>query len=103
MDLVVRLQRTPSYARALISYWPAVSPDAGRSFWSSDENNGGSVFPTVSPLTDEEIGQVGSLPWDGANGPRSVDLGDSKESIEFHKFEYVDYVENLYKRSSPWH
>jgi hypothetical protein len=39
---------------ALSSFWPAVAPDAGRSF---------SVhFPTATPLTDEEIGSVGELP-----------------------------------------
>jgi len=83
---------------ALSSFWPAVSPDTGRSFWQPDNIDDSPVYPTVSPLTDEEIGQVGNISWDGSNGPRSIDLGDGKESIEYSKFEFIDYVENMIQK-----
>ena len=70
---------------ALSTFWPAVAPDAGRSF--------SAVFPTVSPLTDEETGQVGTLPWDGVAGPRVVQAGGT-ELVEYASFPFVDYVEN---------
>jgi hypothetical protein len=70
---------------ALSSFWAAVAPDAGRSF--------SEVFPTISPMTDEEIGQTGKLPWDGTPGPRLVSDG-GQEVAEFATFEFVDYVEN---------
>jgi hypothetical protein len=69
---------------ALSSYWPAVAPDAGRTFWRA--------YPTVSPLTDEEIGQKGDLPWDGVNGPKLIDM-DGKTFAEYPMNEYVDYIE----------
>ena len=65
---------------ALSSFWPAVAPDAGRSF--------SQVFPTATPLTDAEIGSVGDLPWDGVAGPRA--LGD--DVVEYAAFDFVDYV-----------
>lgn len=70
---------------ALSSFWPAVAPDAGRSFsrW----------FTTATPLTDEEIGSQGDLPWDGVVGPRPVSDGD-RTFVEFASFDHVDYVES---------
>lgn len=68
---------------ALSTFWPAVAPDAGRSF--------SQVFPTVSPLTDEEIGSTGDLPWDGVRGPRPVAGADV---VEYASFDHVDYVVN---------
>jgi hypothetical protein len=65
---------------ALSSFWPAVAPDAGRSF--------SQAWPTATPLTDEEIGIVGDLPWDGIPGPRMV----TKNVVEYASFDYVDYV-----------
>lgn len=70
---------------ALSTYWPAVAPDAGRSFYHT--------YPTVSPLTDEEIGQIGELPWDGITGPRIVQV-EGMNYVEYSKNVYVDYVEN---------
>jgi hypothetical protein len=46
---------------------------------------------TVAPLTDEEIGQIGSLPWDGVPGPKVVQI-DGKNFIEMASFLNVDYV-----------
>jgi len=68
---------------ALSSFWPAVAPDAGRSF--------STWFATATPLTDEEIGSDGDLPWDGVAGPRPVSDGDL---VEFASFDHVDYVES---------
>lgn len=72
---------------ALSTFWPAVAPDAARTF---EPNN---IWPTVSPLTDEEIGKTGHLPWDGVYGPKSR-IVNGKECIEYTKIEYADYVEN---------
>jgi hypothetical protein len=69
---------------ALSTYWPAAAPDAGRSFSTS--------FPTVSPLTDEEIGVGGNLPWDGVPGPQRIP-GQSN-IVEYADFNHVDYVRN---------
>ncbi|MGG1151566.1 hypothetical protein [Bacillus wiedmannii] len=69
---------------ALSTYWRAVAPDAARTYYPNS--------PTVSPLTDEEIGIVGNLPWDGINGPLIKQEGD-KRFIVYPKMEYVDYVQ----------
>jgi hypothetical protein len=68
---------------ALSSFWPAVAPDAGRSF--------SRAFPTATPLTDAEIGSVGQLPWDGVPGPRLIPGGDGGR-VEYASFDHVDYV-----------
>ena len=47
---------------ALSTFWPAVAPDATRSFQPNPSN---ASWPSVSPLTDTEIGIEGDLPWDG--------------------------------------
>lgn len=65
---------------ALSTFWPAVAPDAGRSF--------SVTFPTVAPLTDEEIAVSGDLPWDGVRGPLNVG-----NTVEFASFNHVDYVQ----------
>jgi hypothetical protein len=64
-----------------------VAPDAARTFQPNPS------WPTVSPLTDTEIGQVGNLPWDGIPGPRRV-TQNGKELIEYSDFAHADYVEN---------
>jgi hypothetical protein len=74
---------------ALSSFWPAVAPDAARSFWDIARSD-----PTISPLTDEEIGQSGNISWDGATGPRIINV-QNKPQIEYLKFDYVDYVNNM--------
>ena len=69
---------------ALSSFWPAVAPDSGRSF--------SRVFPTATPLTDEELGSVGDLPWDGVPGPRRLDGDGDADVVEYAEFDFVDYV-----------
>jgi hypothetical protein len=71
---------------ALGTYWPAVAPDATRTFQPDK------FWPTVSPLTDEEIGMVGDMPWDGIKGPVRVGTGPTSV-IEFTDIDYADYVD----------
>ncbi|WP_075312672.1 hypothetical protein [Bacillus wiedmannii] len=81
---------------ALSTFWPAVAPDAARTFGPNVD--GSFSFATVSPLTDEEIGQVGNLPWDGVSGPLHK---EGQKFIEYISFDYVDYVNNaLHKNFS---
>jgi hypothetical protein len=75
---------------ALATFWPAAAPDGTRSMDPPESN--ASAF-TVSPLTDEEIGQIGSRPWDGVMGPTVVKEG-SQEFVEYNSFAHVDYVDN---------
>ena len=67
---------------ALATYWPGVAPDAARTFQPIR------FWPTVSPLTDEEIGSVGDMPWDGVPGP--VRIGDV---VEYTDIDYADYAD----------
>jgi hypothetical protein len=70
---------------ALSTFWPAVAPDVLRTF--ALPGYGG----TVAPLTDEEIGQAGSLPWDGVPGPRVV-THNGERYVETASFLNADYV-----------
>jgi hypothetical protein len=71
---------------ALATYWPAAAPDATRTFQPDK------YWPTISPLTDEEIGIVGDRPWDGIKGP--VRIGEGASSvIEYTDIDYADYVD----------
>jgi hypothetical protein len=72
---------------ALSTFWSAVAPDVFRTFATPIGNTNG----TIAPLTDEEIGQSGALPWDGIPGPRIVPDGN-KRFIETTKFLNADYV-----------
>ncbi len=76
---------------ALSTFWPAVAPDASRSMSPNTGNPG--LRATVAPLTDEEIGQVGALPWDGVVGPKISTFG-GVEFLDCEKFLHVDYVKN---------
>ena len=78
---------------ALSTFWPAAAPDATRTFTYGVENG----WPTVSPLTDEEIGQIGNLPWDGVQGPRIVSNAQG-EFAEYASFAHVDYVQNALEK-----
>jgi len=81
---------------ALSTFWPAVAPDATREMepykWT---NPAGAVDQsgTVSPMTDQEIAQVGDLPWDGVKGPRVV-TEHGQRFVEYASFHRVDYVRN---------
>lgn len=78
---------------ALSTFWPAVAPDATRTF---EPNWNGSNWFTVAPLTDEEIGRTGNLPWDGIPGPRLVASGNT-QLVEYSDMEHADYVESALK------
>ncbi len=74
---------------ALSTFWPAVSPDVYRTL--SVHTGNPRLRGTVAPLTDSEIGQEGSLPWDGIAGPRIIEVGGSK-FVEMASFLHADYV-----------
>ena len=69
---------------ALSSFWPGVAPDSTRTFLPALDTP-----ITVAPMTDEEIGQNGQLPWDGISGPQVI--GDE---VEYARFERADYVDS---------
>ena len=71
---------------ALSTFWPSVAPDATRTF-EPDPN-----WPTVSPLTDEEIGQTGSASWDGIAGPRLTRISN-RDVVEYPAIAATDYVQ----------
>jgi len=85
---------------ALGAYWPGVAPDATRTF-APDKQIGGIEYPypTVAPLTDEEIGIVLSplygkpMPWDGVNGPSVV--GGEFRYAEYRDALRTDYIDML--------
>ena len=64
-----------------------MAPDAARTFSPAQD------WPTVAPLTDEEIGIVGGLPWDGVPGPRLVRIGDD-DIVDYPSLDHTDYVAN---------
>src|SRR5262249_39934577 len=74
---------------ALSTFWPAVAPDATREMSPTTGNQ--DLRHTVAPLTDEDIGQGGGMPWDGVNGPVLVTI-DGQEFAECEDFLHVDYV-----------
>ncbi len=74
---------------ALSTFWPAVAPDATRGMPPNTGNPG--LRATVAPLTDEEIGQAGSLPWDGVRGPAMTTI-NGQQFVECESFLHVDYV-----------
>src|SRR5439155_15259966 len=67
---------------ALSTFWPAVAPDVARVF---EPNPTGDPWPTMLPLTDEEIGITGNLPIDGYRGPK---LRPSGNAAEYNAFDY---------------
>lgn len=83
---------------ALGSFWAAVVPDATRTFQpgKKPERNKPWPWPTVIPLTDEEIGIVevkggGFYPWDGVRGPQ-IEQHDGKQWARYPDINYVDYT-----------
>ena len=77
---------------ALSTFWPAVAPDVYRTMSMHTGTARGSE-EQCAPLTDEEIGQIGSLPWDGVTGPKVVQI-DGKSFVETASFLNVDYTTN---------
>jgi len=73
---------------ALSTFWPAVAPDVAREY---EPNPTGGPWPTVLPLTDEEIGITGNSPIDGYRGPRLLPGGNA---VEYTAFDYADYVDS---------
>jgi hypothetical protein len=70
---------------ALSTFWPAAAPDATRTMEPE-------LTPiTVSPLTDEEIGESGDLPWDGIRGPRIIQIAGTAVA-EYSSLAHADYV-----------
>ncbi len=49
---------------------------------------------TVSPMTDQEIGEVGKLPWDGVAPPQVV-TDDGEDFADYANFARVDYVRTI--------
>jgi hypothetical protein len=76
---------------ALSTFWPAVAPDVYRTM--SMQTGSADLRGTVAPLTDQEIGQIGSLPWDGVAGPKIIQH-EGKPFAEMASFLNVDYVTN---------
>jgi hypothetical protein len=74
---------------ALSEFWPAVAPDATRTFAFPAAHH----YATVCPLTDHEIGQRGDLPWDGVRGPRVV-RRNGAEYARYARFDNTDYALN---------
>ncbi|MGL6096241.1 MAG: hypothetical protein ACRC7O_10660, partial [Fimbriiglobus sp.] len=73
---------------ALSTFWPAVAPDVARTFLANPASRRG----TAAPLTDDEIGQVSGVSWDGIAGPRVVNVA-GVEFLEGADFLHADYVE----------
>jgi hypothetical protein len=80
---------------ALSTFWPTVAPDITRGMSPSSGN--ANLRHTVAPLTDEEIGQMGSLPWDGNPGPKII-LVNGQEFVECASFLHLDYVQVALER-----
>jgi hypothetical protein len=74
---------------ALSTFWPTVAPDISRGM---EPNPNPGLRSTVAPLTDAEIGQVGSLPWDGNPGPILVTI-QGQLFAECESFFHTDYVQ----------
>jgi hypothetical protein len=85
---------------ALSTFWPAVAPDAARTFqpsplWAATNSWPTSpAWPTVAPLTDVEIGLEEAPPWDGVTGPRLVQEG-GQALVEYTDIAHADYVLNV--------
>jgi hypothetical protein len=69
---------------ALSTFWPAAAPDIARSYAIEG-------WPSICPLSDEEIGQIGENAWDGIPGPKRVQR-HGKDYVELPDFNHVDYV-----------
>jgi hypothetical protein len=85
---------------ALGAYWPGVAPDATRTFQPDKRISGEEYpYPTVVPLTDEEIGSAPTeggqfMPWDGVHGPRAATFQGLPVAAYPNAFrtDYIDLV-----------
>ena len=82
------------------TFWPGVSPDSAREFQPAKHSeNQYQAWPTIAPMTDEELGIVeveglGFLPWDGVRGPH-LTVVDGKEVVDYPEFAHTDYLETV--------
>lgn len=82
------------------TFWPGVSPDSSREFQpAKPSENQYQAWPTVAPMTDEELGIVeveglGFLPWDGVCGPH-LRVVDGMEVVDYPEFAHTDYLETV--------
>jgi hypothetical protein len=87
---------------SLGAYWPGVSPDATRTFQPDKKaQQDPQPWPTVCPLTDEEIGIVeapggGYYPWDGVRGPQLV-TRDGRQIVQYPDINHADYLDTVDK------
>jgi len=90
---------------ALGNYWPGVSPDGARVFQPAKHLSGYLYpYPTITPLTDEEIGSAPLpdgkfMPWDGVRGP-SLRTVDGRVVAAYSDENRVDYVDLVGKMTS---
>jgi hypothetical protein len=73
---------------ALSAFWPAVSPDATRTFPPRAFSKN---YYSVAPMTDEELGANGAKAWDGLRGPRRV-LRHGADWVDVASFQHADYT-----------
>ncbi|HEX6367905.1 MAG TPA: hypothetical protein VF006_03160 [Longimicrobium sp.] len=82
------------------AYWPGVSPDATRAFQPAKTLSGIEYpWPTIAPLTDEEIGIVPAaggrfMPWDGVRGPTVRTVG-GRQVAAYSDAMRVDYLDMM--------
>jgi len=87
----------------LSTFWPGVSPDSAREFQPDKQDDGEpQTWPTIAPMTDEELGIVeaneqgweGFLPWDGLLGPHLVTV-DGERMVNYPDLIHTDYLETV--------
>jgi hypothetical protein len=84
----------------LSTFWPGVSPDSAREFQPDKHfDNAFAAWPTIAPMTDEELGIVevegqGFMPWDGVRGPR-LTVVDGKDVVDYPELYHTDYLETV--------
>ena len=96
-DWAPRLLKMPRSARRSDPTWPGVAPDSTRTFQPTKVANvAPQPWPTICPLTDEEIGMArigGSyLPWDGVRGPSMVRY-QGRPMVRYQDIDHTDYLE----------
>lgn len=85
---------------AMGAYWPGLAPDATRQYQPEKWMDGIPYpWPSIVPLTDEELGMVPSangkrMSWDGVVGPQRRTKGDH-DVVAYQDMEHVDYIDIL--------